>query len=99
MFELRNSRFITTVERPLLDSLWSDETCIHENSEMLTSGWLRDPQLLSDKDAANAVDDKITIDLRWEVCRGVFEPLQYLQSFLIRQGAERYGECSVSTQS
>ena len=53
---------------------------------MFAGGRLTDVQFASDQHPAHAVFDQITVNLRREMLRGVFEPTQDLQSAVV-------GEC------
>src|SRR5215470_19483699 len=75
---LGDAVLVALVEDPLLDLLAPDQARPGEQLQMLAAGRRADAQLLRDEQRAYAVFDQIAIALRWEVGRGVTQPLKDL---------------------
>lgn len=71
---------VSFVKRPLLDALGSQESRACQDVEVFTRRRLTYLQLASNEEAADAVLDEISVDLRREMSPGGLQPLQDLAS-------------------
>ena len=73
----------------MLDSLGADQSCLYQNFQMFTGGWLADAEFFCDQQAADTIFDEIAVDLRGEVFLGMAQPVEDLES----AGVGEYAEC------
>ena len=64
---------------------------------MFAGGWLADAEFLRDQEAADAVFDQITGDLRGKVFFGVAEPGEDLEAAGAGEGAESESESHIGS--
>lgn len=83
-----DSLLIALIERPLPDPLGSNESRLHQDSQMLAGGWLPDPELLRNEQAAHAVVDEIAFSLWGEVRSWILQPSENLETSVVGQGLD-----------
>ena len=60
-----------------------------QDPKVLARRRLADAKLPRNEHAADAVLDEVTVNLRWEVGTGLFQPIQDLQPPVARQSPQR----------
>lgn len=87
LLDLLNSYFVALVEGPLLDSLGAGQSSLAQYPHVLARCRLTYVKFACNQAAANSILHQITVDLWREMLCRVFEPLQNLQSALVRESA------------
>src|SRR5262249_38250495 len=62
---------------------------------MFTRGWRADAELLRDEQAANAVLDQVSVDLRWKVPHGFLQPMEDLPASFVWECVNRVADVQV----
>jgi len=88
LLHLLDARFVTLVERPLLDALGAHEFGAQQDLHVLAGRWLADAELFRDEHAAHPVFNEVAIHLRAEMPARALQPFQDLQPAFVRQGAQ-----------
>lgn len=88
MFEFLDSGLVPLVKCPLLDSLRADKARLQEELHVFAGRRLADAQFPGDQDAAYAVGDEVSVNLRREVSAGVLQPPKNLPSAGVGQCAQ-----------
>lgn len=81
--DIGNAFFIALVKGPLLDALGSKDTDLDEDSQMLAGSRLSNAKFLGDKQAADPIFNKVTVDLRGKMRARILQPTHDLQPTLI----------------
>ena len=72
----------------MFDSLGADQSCLYQNFQMFTGGWLADAEFSCDQQAADAVFNEVAVDLRGKVFFGLAQPVEDLKAAGVGEGAE-----------
>jgi hypothetical protein len=81
--DFADARFVTLIEDPLFDPLSANQTRPRQNLQMFARGRLANAQLAGDRQAAHAVREQISIDLRGKMLGWMPEPVQDLEPAFI----------------
>src|SRR5579864_2421949 len=90
MLDLPDSGFVALVEGPFLDSFGADQASLAQDLHMFAGCWLTHAKFAGNQAPADSVFHQIAVYLRREVIPRLLEPLQNLQSSLVREGSHRY---------